>query len=457
MGRQLLQIGRSSDGSPSKAVSIERLVNGYVESAPRGKEPAPIYGTPGLVRFATLGAGPVRGLLEMVERLYGVSGGQIYSINSSGVVTVLGNVLGAGPVDMAGDGTNVVAVNQGLIWVYDGSTVGQVVDPDAPRASSVSWLNGFFIFTEEDAEQFFISPMNAPLGDYDALDFDSSDSRPDKLVRSIVLGKTLLLMGRQSIEFWFYSGDSTFPFERYQDDPLEVGLMGVQAAVKTNDTVFWLASDKTIRRLDGRTATRISTTTTGRIIKRWTNPAATVASAHVHDDHLMIVFRNPEGCIVFDQATERWHERVSHNLPSWRCEAFAYCYDKNLFGSAHDGSLYTLDGEAFDEDGAILPFEMITPFAWAQGVRGSINELEVIMETGVGGLVDQPEIICTRTEDGETWTGEKRRGFGRIGAFVRRVLFGRQGQSRGVAFKFRITDPAKRAILGIYADVDLEV
>lgn len=456
MSRELLQIGRSSDKALSPAVSIERLLNCYMEQTPQGKTPQPVYGTPGLLPFATLGNGPVRGLLEIVETLYGVSGNNLYAVTSSGTETALGVVPGVEVADMAGDGTNVVVVADGQIVVWNGTVLAQVTDPDAPSASSVSWLNGFFIFTETDAEQFFISPMNAPSGDYDALDFDSSDSRPDKLVRSLILGRTLLLMGRQSVEFWFYSGDSTFPFERYQDDPITVGLIGRDAATATNETVYWLANDLTVRRLDGRTATRISTYAVGRAIKRWSDPSLTVVSSHVWNDHLMIVLRNPDGCWVFDQASNLWHERGSFELPSWRCRTYANCYGLDLFGSAENGKIYKLDEDTFDEDGAILPFEMITPYAWAGGLRGSINELEVVIEPGVGNLVSDPKMMVARTEDGQTWRGEKERSMGRAGNYLRRVLFGRQGSSRGAAFRFRITDPVKRCILAIFADVELE-
>lgn len=457
MSRELLQIGRSSDKALSPAVSIERLLNCYMEQAPQGKVPQPVYGTPGLVVFATLGGGPIRGELETVETLYAVSGTGLYRVSSAGVGTLLGTVSGSGLVDMASDGTNVVCVTEaGLIFVWNGSAVVQVTDPDAPLASSVSWINGVFVFTEKDTEQFFISPMNDPDGDYQALDFDSSDTLPDKLVRSTILGRTLATIGRQSFEFWAYTGDSTFPFERYDDDPVTVGQLGVQAGVQSNGAYYFLANDKTVRRLDGRTATRISTYAMGRIIKAWSDPEATVASAHVWNDHLMIVFRNPEGCIVFDQASQLWHERGSFELDSWRCRSHATCYGLELFGSSSDGRIYALDAEAYDEAGEILTFEMITPYAWAGGMRGSINELEVVVEPGVGGLVQQPFMIMERTEDGKTWKARRERSMGRAGNYLRRVLFGRQGSSRGAAFRIRITDSVKRVILAIFADVEIE-
>lgn len=457
MTRETLQIGRSTEKALSPAVSIERALNCYMEQAPQGKVPQPVYGTPGLVTFATLGSGPIRGELETVETLYAVSGTGLYRVDSAGAGTLLGTVSGTGLVDMASDGTNVVCVTtDGLIFVWNGTVVAQVTDPDAPLASSVCWINGVFVFTEKDTEQYFISPMNDPSGDYQALDFDSSDTLPDKLVRVSILGRTLATIGRQSIEFWAYTGDSVFPFERYDDEPVTVGQLGVQAGVTSNGARYFLANDKTIRRLDGRVATRISTYAMGLIIKAWSDPEATVASAHVWNDHLMIVFRNPEGCIIFDQASQLWHERGSFELPSWRCRSHATCYGWELFGSDTDGRIFALDADAYDEAGEILPFEMITPWAWAGGMRGSINEVEVVVEAGVGGMVQNPIMTMERTEDGQTWSGYRERSLGKAGNFLKRLLFGRQGQSRGQAFRLRISDPVKRVVMAIFADIEIE-
>lgn len=444
--RRLLQLGVQSGEASSPPVSSERLINGYLESVPNGRSPVAIYGTPGLIEFAATTA--IRGLLESKERLYAVTATQLVEISSNGTPTALGTIP-AGAVDMASDGTNVVVVVGGAIYVWNGSTLAEVTDPDAPDASSVEWLNGFFIFTETDTQQFFISPMNAPGGDYDALDFDSSDVMPDDLVAIRRNGRTLLMFGRQSVEFWYYSGDPVFPIQRFQDDPLEVGLAGVQAASSTNEAVFWLASDKTVRRLDGRTAARVSTFAIEKEIAGWSDVSLTVASSHVYEGHLFVVFRNPDGCVVWDQATSLWHERQSYGAGTWQVGPYAYAFGKHLFGGA---GVFELGG--YDEDGQPLPFEMITPWLDNQGERFSLNEVELRMEAGAGGPVLDPKVTLSRTEDGEEWTTPVIRSFGKQGERFRRVTFSRQGMSRGCALRVRITDAVKRVIYAAYADVD---
>src|SRR5690606_7307928 len=112
---------------------------------------------------------------------------------------------------------------------------------------------------------------------------------------------------------------------------------------------------------------------------------------------------------------------------------------------------YSLGG--YDEDGTVLPFEVVTPYLYQGGGRFTVNELELVMETGVGTLTDDPQIMFSRTKDGVIWSTEKQRRLGKTGHRLKQVRLGRQGQSRGCAFRLRITDPYKRALVGLYADV----
>lgn len=446
MARIPLQIGRQSGEAASPPVSIERLVNAYLEQTPQGRAPTPVYGTAGLKRLGSLTG--IRAMLEMKEELFVVADG-FYSVSANGGHYAWGP-LPVGPVDMAGDGTNICITVNGYVYRWN-KTDGllRVTDEDVPAASSVEWINGFFVFSEAGKEQFFISPQGDPGGDWDALDFDSSDVVPDDLVRVRRVGRTLLLMGRQSVEFWYYSGDATFPFARYADDPLDAGLAGPRAEAATSETVFWLAHDGTVRRMDGRTATRISTFAIEDEISTWADKSLTVATAHVWQGHLFIVFRNPDGCVVWDQATQLWHERQSYGLPTWRVAHYASVYGKHIFGGP-DG-LYTHEG--FDEDGQPLPFEMVTPWLDNGGERFSVADVELRMEAGVGSLTLDPKVSLQRTEDGEEFTASVYRSFGKVGERFRTVKFGRQGMSRGCAFKVRITDPVKRVIYAAAAEV----
>lgn len=454
--RVLLQHGKKTAPAKVPAQSVQRLINCFMEAAPDGKQPQPVYGAPGSVLWSDGLDGPVRGMVVMSEQLYVLAGDNFYRIGSNGTAEDLGEIAGTSDVTMATDGTHVVIVADGEIYVWDGLALAAVTDPDAPSASSVAYTDGYFVFTETDTQQFFISGLQAPL-DYDALDFASAEWKPDILVRAFVLRRTLYLFGKDSTEAQQNVGGADFPFAPYQDVLIDAGLIGPHAVTSTNDTMFWLAPDRTVRRLDGITATRVSTHDIERIILSWSNPELTVAWSHVWEGHLFIGFRNPEGCIVYDQSTELWHERQSHGSETWDFKHAAECYGRKLFGSAAESRIVRLDAEAFAEAGEILPFEMVTPYAYDSGKRFSVDEVEVVTQAGAGSLTLDAAMTLQRSTDGEVWTGVKIRRFGKAGERHKRLLFGQQGSARQMAFKLRITDPVKRAILGVFAEVDSEV
>lgn len=455
MTRTPLALGQKIGKAKAPAASIESLTNGYLESVPEGKEPTQILGAPGLRRLSSGLDGNCRGWMEMSGAAYVVAGTKLYRVAYDGQATVLGTLPGLDIVSMDGDGTNVVIVTSGQIYVWNGTTVGLVTDPDAPQASDVVWIDGYFLFSELNSQQFFISELNDPTA-FDALDFSSAEWKPDKLVASAVVRRTVFLMGEKTIEAQQNTGGADFPFARYSDIFIDVGLEGRDAKVCTNGTVYWLAHDRTARRLDGLTPAVISTAPVERVFRSWSNPKATICSSYTRENHLFVVFRNPEGCVVFDQTTERWHFRKSYGSDTWRAAGLLNAYGMDLAFSVDEPLIYELDGETNDEDGHTLELEIVTPWAWAKGNDFSTDELEVILQAGVGTLTLDPAITCELTTDGETWGSKQIRRIGKSGQRSRRVTFGPQGSADQMAWRFRITDPVPRCILGVYAEVDVE-
>lgn len=462
MARQPLQIGRQSGAANSTAVSVERLLNGYLELTPEGKEPAPVYGIPGLTLFSLVGDSPIRGMIEMAEILYVVSGEALFRISSTGVATNLGSLPSGDMVDMATDGTNIVIVvpETGGIWVYNGTIVGQVTDPDAPSASSVDWVDGYFIFGERNSDIWAIAALSDPF-DFDPLAFAAAEWRPDRLVRPLVSKRDVFLFGSRSIEAWRNTGvDPIFPFERLENVFIDVGLAGAFAAVYSNDAIFWLAEDKTVRRLDGVVATPIQTPAIARIIAGWGNLGATKATAHVFGDHLFVMFHNPEGCIVWDQRTERWHERTSWRRDTYRGRTYVEAYGRLLLGGDEDGKVYAIERSALTEDGERIPFEMIWPYVWAGGERFTTDELEVIFEVGTETeYQDVPptaQVMLDYSDDGRTWGPRRDRSLGARGAYKQRLVWQRLGQARQRAYRIRIGDVCPRVVISAFAQMTVD-
>jgi hypothetical protein len=86
-----------------------------------GKVPGFLFGTAGLDLVATVGTGPIRGVHELNDTLYVVSGGDVYSLSTTGVQTLCG-VIGdvATPVSMFDNGRQMMIVDGVGGWLVPG-------------------------------------------------------------------------------------------------------------------------------------------------------------------------------------------------------------------------------------------------------------------------------------------------------------------------------------------------
>lgn len=463
MGRRVpIQVGKKPGGDGVPSQSIERVVNGYVKFVPEGKQQTPIYGTPGAVSWTTGLDGGCRGRRVIKGVPWAVMGRRLYSFASDGTATERGTIPGSARVAMAGDGTNVVVVDDtGEIWVWNGTTLAAVTDADAPAAASVEWLDGYFIFGEVGTDTWFICELDDPFS-FEALDFSAAEWQPDNLVTPIVVRRTLYLAGVNTTEAAQNVGATDFPFARYEDVFIDSGIAGREAWTVHSNTLYTLAHDGTPRRLDGLTATPIGDDAILTIIKGgvhsdgWADLSLTVCSSHVWKNRLWIQFWNPDGCVVFDQSTERWHIRKSHGNVTSRYSDVGEAYGKVLAFDATDGEVYELSETAYDEDGEALPFEVTTPFIYAGGQGFSLDDVEVVAQMGVGSLTLDPRVSMEMTGDGEVFGTRQSQYLGKVGERDGEVRFGAQGSFKQVAAKITITDPIQRAILGLFAEIDVD-
>ena len=134
-----------------------RMVNLFPEVVPEGgKQPAFLNRAPGLRRLATIGTGPIRGLWSPQitgSDGYVVSGQGLYKIDTSYNSTFLGTINGTGPVSIADNGTQIFIASNPDGYIYNMSTgaFAPIGDPDFPGASTVGYLDGYFVFNEPNS------------------------------------------------------------------------------------------------------------------------------------------------------------------------------------------------------------------------------------------------------------------------------------------------------------------
>jgi hypothetical protein len=418
----------------------------YAEASD-GKSPVTLHGAPGLNLVATYGSGPVRGIRYMDGVRYVVSGGSLY-----GPAGAIGGVSGTGPVIMSDNGTQLVIVtdsNAGYVYTVAGG-LAAISDPDFPGATSVDYLDGYFLFTEPDSGIFFISALNDAT-DIDALDFASAESAPDNLVRVFVDHREVWLMGVDTCEIWTNTGASLFPFERLPGAINEKGLRGKHTVAKADNSIFWVDRDGIVRRAaDGYTPVRISTHAVEYAISKGDLDRAEAVS-YAQEGHEFYSLTVPgAGTFVYDAATQLWHERESAGADRWRAAGFARYAGVQYVGDFENGNVYALDLDKYTENGTEQIAEMLFPPISFEGSRFRVHSVRLDMEAGTG---DTPLVMLQTSKDGKTWSNEAWRDFGALGDYAKRVVWRRLGLFETCHMRFRISDNAKRAVFSAYAEI----
>lgn len=453
--------------SRSLPVSAQRVVNCYAEQQPSdAKSTVVVFGVPGLTLFSNLGVGPIRGVWQMAGVLYAVSGGNLYSIDSTGTPTVLGGTIsGNDPVSMADNGTQLCIVNGAFGYIYSTDLGFQLItDENFHAAKTVTFFDNYFVFDWMGTNQFFISGTLDGTT-YNALDFASAEVSPDYVVAIINQQENLLIFGQNTIETWYDSGSINFPFNRYDGATIERGCVASLTVLKEDNSVFFLGNDLVYYRLNGVIPVRISTHAIEHAWTQYPTQSDAFSFSYTWEGHKFIVLTFPSGNAtwVYDIATNLWHERESfaENGSSqlrWRGNCHTVCYGKNLVGDAFSGNIGFLDNSTFTEFGNPLRAMLIGPVVHSDRHRVFMSRFELDVETGAGVTVGQgsdPQIMLNWSDDGgRKWSDlQLWRSSGAIGAYRKRLRWLRLGQFRQRVMKVTISDPVPRVIISNNVDM----
>jgi hypothetical protein len=450
-----------------------RMVNLFPEVVPEGgKEPAFLQRAPGLQFQQTIGNGPIRGLWAHQtngEDFYVVSGNELYKL--TGLTTAplfIGNISGTGPVSIADNGTQLffAADPDGYIYNEVTGVFQQITDPDFPGASTVSYLDGYFVFNEPNSQKIWVTQLLDGTS-VDPLDFASAEGSPDGVVAVLTDHRELWVFGTDTTEVWYNAGLTDFPLVRIQGAFNEIGCAAPYSVAKMDNQIYWLGQDARgqgiVYRASGYIGQRISTHAIEWQMQEYGNMEAATGYTYQQDGHSFYVLNFPSANTswVFDVATGAWHERAGfENGQFTRHRANNMCnFDGNIVvGDYQNGNIYTFDLEVYADNGQ--------PQKWLRSWRalptGANNltrtiqhSMQLDCETGVGLITGQgsdPQVMLRWSDDGgHTWSNEHWKSMGRIGQFGKRTIWRRLGATmkiRDRVYELSGTDPVRIYIMG---------
>jgi hypothetical protein len=469
---------------PSKPLNAKHLYNMMSEQAPGdSRTQAALVPTPGLTAALlpsgaalVVGTGPIHALNDNLPGArYVVSGTRFYRLSYP---------LTGGPVvyDLGDIGTP----DTGTIPNYDlmhtiatGPTAAVVVVPPRaytcghadtdvlnqvgggfPGAATVTYHDGYFVFSSfENSAKFFISKLWDP-NNYDALDFAYSDGLPNVLRRVISYRSDIWMMGEGGLEIWYDAGSSGlettpgtsfFPFRRRAGGVIATNLSTPRSVCVGDNSVWWIGHDAIVYRSVNYQATRVSTHAVEEILRSLVPLSMVSAVFYSQQGHSFYAINFPYRTLVYDCATQVWHDRSSDAVGGrWRVNAVASHGPDLLFGDATSGQLFNPTVNAADaglELGAPMTRQIILPPLWAGTSRAFCSRLEVEMESGDARLTDGDLQLDWSDDGGFTWSGGPR-------TLTAQVVNGRRQRvftTRLGSFRQRVFRLTWRGAVTIYA------
>ena len=454
-----MQIPLASNTSEQDISSNELIINVYPRATTGGKYPFNLINTPGLALFCELPTSPVLGLHNNQGRVFAVTKSKMYEIFKNGTFKELGDVDLNGRVSIDDNGYQVVVVDgfKGFYFDSKKNEVKQIINDAFYPASTVTYQDGYFLFDRKGTGQFFISKLLDV--DFSPLDFATAEGQPDNLLAILSDHREVFLFGVETIEVWYNSGSSDFPFERNQGAFIEKGCAAPYSVAKQNNTIYFIGSDLMVYQMNGYTPTRISNHAVEKTLKN-VNLSDAFSYTYQDEGHLFYVLTIPGKGITwcFDISTGAWHIRESYQFGRHQSNNAIFFDSKTLVGDFQNGRIYQMASNYYTDDGDPIVRVFVLPTLNNGRDFLTVDSLEFDMGTGVGlvsGQGSDPELRVYFSKDsGNTYSESFKRGrIGRIGEYSVRAKVNRFGASRQFTFKVEISDPIPIDIGGAWVEV----
>jgi len=466
-----VDFGHTSNPDVSGFGSSQRLLNGYPEALGQAaKSPLPIYAVPGTSRFdqgSTGLNGPCRGMLYVYGKgLYVVGGTAAALFDDSGNATpVSGTIAGSSMAIMADNqqpNPQIGIVADSIYYVLDtgANTISQPAMSSLPAPNSVTFLDGYLVFSIDDG-RIFQTNLNDALT-VNALAYATASSRADGLRRIITHRGALIALGEASLEIWEDAGTTPFAFAPIRAD-IDIGCIAEQTVATVADALMWVDQNGVVRQLTASEPVRISTHSLERAIANltWDERRALYAVYTHFNGHDFYAITSPYWTWEFDLATGLWHERASGGLSNWFAQGFESFNGKVVIGSSEDASLHILDDTSQTESGN--PYLFLAQSAplhdFPKGLIVDQLDVDIIPGVGVTGasaIAADPQLMLDWSDDGgHTWTGGRTASLGRAGERFAVASFHQLGatQRAGRTFRLSCSSPVMRGILNADARV----
>lgn len=448
---------RSSDNN------LSELLNMYLEEdKDMGKYNIIAYPTPGLSVFNSGAGSVVRGGIEHKGVAYFVVDDTFYSYASDGTRTSRGTLnTSSGQIQIAAISNQICIVDGTDIYNYNtGSTTFTTVS-DADRPTNpviVTAQDEFFLIGVANSSIVYGSDV-ADGTSWNALSF-STKTGPGDYVNGLISNKEILhVFGTKTSDNWYNSGAATFSF-----DPIGLGgffhygCVARDSVAKGKDTVFFLGQNEAggycVMMMNQYKAEPISTRAIDYQLSLLTTLSDARAFVYRQSGHefYVLTFPTEAKTFMYDNTSGIWSELQSYVSSAYtrhlsNCHVF--CYGKNLVGAYNSGTIYYLDPTVYQDNGAQIKRQIVTPPGYAEGKKVYMDRLQIDLQTGVGSSLTVN--LDVSKDSGQTYTAFTSQSIPSAGG---RLFWYRLGMTQNAfVLRFNTVANAKFVVLGALAEI----
>lgn len=408
----------------------------------------------------------------------------LHSVNSSGTKVSIGTLSGgsSGSYQIAENGESIAIVEVGTTdgWFYD-TTGGIAKITDATyigsNVNSVTHVDGFFVYTRTDSNEFFISSnVSVNKGqNFDALDFATAELSSDNNIKPFALRGELYIAGQKSIEAYRNVGGSGFPFQRIEGGHFEKGIRGVHNLVVSGDRYYFVGEgpneDLSVYMGGPSSLQKISTQAVDVVINNLSDDLITDADVNLipkvwvikidGNTFVGVTFQSgveARATFVYDLEASSiagkpiWHRRHDDLLD--KKIIFSVSAFRKIFAVTTGAFIGEVTYETFTNDGQTVERTFVTRYINNKHGRIINPKLELSVEAGTGAASpDDPLVTLSISDDGgRTFTSMGSRGIGSDTDYTKRLVWHQLGLFNDMrCYKFTVNHDAKITFTGLTA------
>lgn len=456
----------------SKSINVDQAINVYSETReiPGSGKQTTLYGTPGRRLVANLGDGPCRGWFTQDGRTWVVVGSTLYEQMNAITYSVIGTVPNDDKlVSFASNGAGgnqLAVVGGGQLNVLNLQTgVYTTVTLPFSHPVTCTFQDGYLIVNQRDTPIMWFSAIENMLS-FDALDFFARSGTSDNVIAVGGSQDRVWVFGSKTTTLYYDSGDADTPFLPYQGTTAQNGLVSAQLLAVYRDVFFWVSSGQrgTYRVLSGNApgSNQVST----RPIEMWLESAPTLDDAtmtiYEQEGHVHVCITVPQAqgeiktyCYDTTETKAPWHARagfdsVTGTYTPWGVQGATAVKGTVYVGDASSGNLYTLNLDAYTDNGTTIKRARRAPYLGADNQWVFIDQFELGTQPGVGveeGASDDassyPTVELNISRDGaNTWESAGEAPLGRVGEYETRTMWAMLGRARTDRLVFEVTQTA---------------